>query len=73
MSLTAYKQTIFSDATSMLVFNGPADVAVEWSVSSGPGTVEALSNSTDSRGVACAIYHADGTVGAAVIRVSHGA
>ena len=73
MPLTAYKPRIYSDATSMIVFNGPANVAVTWSVESGPGTVEALSDSTDSRGVACAIYHADGTLGQAVVRCTHGA
>ena len=70
--LTAYKQTIFSDATSTIVFRGPPNVAVEWSIESGPGTVEALSLATDERGVAGAIYHADGTVGDAVVRVAHG-
>ena len=72
MTLTAYKPRIYSDATSMLVFEGPANVAVEWSVSAGPGTVEGLSNSTDARGLACAIYHADGTPGEAVVRCTHG-
>lgn len=72
MALTAYKPRIYSDATSMLVFEGPADVAVEWSVLSGPGTVEALSDSTDGRGLACAIYHADGILGDAVVRCTHG-
>ncbi len=72
MSLTAYKPRIYSDATSMLVFTGPANVAVEWSITSGPGTVEALSASTDDRGLACAIYHADGDVGVAVVEVAHG-
>lgn len=72
MALTAYKPSIYSDATSMIVFEGPANVAVQWTVSSGAGTVEALSDSTDARGLACAIYHADGTVGDAVVRCTHG-
>lgn len=69
--LTAYKPRIYSDATSMLVFEGPANVAVEWSVAAGPGTVEGLSNSTNDRGLACAIYHADGTPGEAVVSCTY--
>lgn len=71
--LTAYKQRIYSDATSVLVFQGPANVAVVWSIESGPGTVEGLSLATDDRGVAGAVYRADGTTGDAVIRCSYGA
>lgn len=69
--LTAYKQTIYADATSMLVFQGQANVAVEWSITSGAGTVEPLSDATDERGIAGAIYRADGTVGDAVVRCAH--
>jgi hypothetical protein len=70
--LTAYKASIFCDATSILVFRGPPNVAVAWEIASGPGTIEGLSNSTDLNGVACAIYRADGSAGQAVCRVSHG-
>ena len=73
MSLTAYKSHIYSDATSILVFRGPANVAVQWSIASGLGAVEALSNSTDSRGVACAIYDPEGSIGQVVVRCTHGA
>jgi hypothetical protein len=71
-TITAYKRRIFADATSMLVFRGPANVALTWSIASGPGTVEALSNSTDDLGVACAIYRVDGTTGDAIIEAQHG-
>ena len=70
--LTAYKPIIYSDATSLIVFKGPANVAVSWSIASGPGTIEPLSSATDDQGVAGAVYHADGTTGDAVVRCQHG-
>lgn len=72
MSLSAYKSTIYADAASIIVFAGPPNVAVAWSLPSGPGTLAPLSNSTNALGVACAVYHGDGTPGQAVVRCTSG-
>lgn len=71
--LTVYPRRIRADATSLFVFQGPANVAVQWSVQSGPGTITPLSTFTDSRGLAAARYNPAGLTGTAVVRVSHGA
>lgn len=71
--LHAYKKRVVADASSLIVFRGPANVAVSWSLTYGLGDIEPLSTSTDDQGVACAVYRPNGTVGTAVVGVSYGA
>ncbi|WP_454752154.1 hypothetical protein [Cupriavidus necator] len=61
-----------ADATAILVFEGPADVAVTWAVASGAGVVTPFGAKTDASGRAWAKYDPAGIAGAAVIEVQHG-
>lgn len=70
--LTAFKPTIYADASSLIVFQGPANVTVAWSIQSGPGTLTPLSTRTNQFGVAAARWTPAGATGTAVIRCSHG-
>lgn len=72
MSLTAYPRNPAADATAMIVFSGPPNVAVAWSLA-GPGAIAPLSGHTDERGVAGAVF-TPGAVGNVVtVSVLHGA
>ena len=73
MTITASSATPRADASSLLAFDGPAHVIVDWSVVSGPGTVTPLSHATDATGRAWAVYRPNGDTGTATIRVQHGA
>lgn len=72
MTITAYPATPRADASSLLAFDGPANVLVAWSVTAGPGTVTPLTNSTDATGRAWAVYRPNGVTGAATVQVQHG-
>jgi hypothetical protein len=74
MSLVALSNPVRDDATSIVLFRGPVNVVVQWSVESGPGIVTPYGPSvTDSRGCAMAIYNPNGGGAAtAVVRVTHG-
>ncbi|WP_196251648.1 hypothetical protein [Cupriavidus necator] len=61
-----------ADATAIVVFDGPPNVAVLWSVASGPGVVTPLGGRTDAQGRAWAKYDPAGLSGAAVIEAEHG-
>ena len=73
MTITASPATPCADASALLAFDGPAQVVVDWSVVSGPGTVTPLSDATDVSGRAWAVYRPNGASGTATIRVQHGA
>jgi type 1 fimbria pilin len=71
-SLTAYPPNVRADGTALLVFKGPADVSLTWSVV-GTGAISDASLYTDARGMASAKY-TPGTVGAtATVTVTYGA
>ncbi len=71
MSLTAYPQNPQADGTALIVYAGPPNVAVEWSLT-GSGSLTPQSFSTDERGAAGAIY-TPGTAGDLVtISITHG-
>lgn len=74
MSLVALSNPVLDTATSVVLFRGPPDVVVQWSVASGPGVVTSVGASvTDSRGCAMAIYNPNGGGAAtAVVQVTHG-
>lgn len=61
-----------ADATAIVVFEGPPNVAVTWLVASGPGVVTPLSGRTDAQGRAWAKYDPAGIPGPATIEVEHG-
>ena len=73
MTITASPATPRADASALLTFDGPANVIVEWSVASGPGTVTPLNHATDAAGRAWAVYRPNGAYGTTTIRVQHGA
>lgn len=70
--LRAVPERIYADATSLVVFQGPANVAVNWSIHLGSGTLEPLSDATDARGLAAALYRAAGSPGTAIVRCRYG-
>lgn len=74
MSIVALSNPVLDDATSVLLFRGPANVMVAWTVVSGPGIVTSLTgDATDSRGLAMALYNPNGGgAGIAVVRCTHG-
>lgn len=72
MTITAYPRTPRADASSLLAFDGPANVLVAWSVVSGPGTVTPITNATDETGRAWALYEPNGVEGAATVEVTYG-
>ncbi|EYS89523.1 hypothetical protein CF68_33005 [Cupriavidus sp. SK-4] len=61
-----------ADATAILVFEGPALVAVTWTIASGAGVVTPFAPQTDASGRAWARYDPAGIAGEAVIEVQHG-
>ena len=73
MTISAMPTLPRADASSLLTFDGPANVLVDWSVVSGPGTVTPLGDATDVTGRAWAVYRPNGESGTATIRVQHGA
>lgn len=72
MSLNANPARVRADGSTLLLFEGPSDVAVSWTVASGPGHVVALADVTDAAGRAWAVYYPDGGSGSARVRVEHG-
>lgn len=72
MSLRMLSNPLHADATAILVFEGPANVAVTWAVASGAGVVTPFAPQTDASGRAWAKYDPAGIAGAAVIEVQHG-
>lgn len=72
MSLRMLSNLLRADATAIVVFEGPPNVAVTWSVASGAGVVTPLDTRTDGSGRAWAKYDPVGIAGAAVIEVQHG-
>ena len=73
MTITANPASPRADASALLAFDGPASVLVTWSVIAGPGHVVPLTDATDARGRAWAVYYPDGGSGSAIIEVIHGA
>ena len=72
MSLTATPDQVRADATSLLVFIGPANRSGVWSLV-GSGTLDAITNYTDGQGRAYAKY-TPGNVGDTVtVSFHHGA
>lgn len=70
-TITAYPSRVRADATAFLVFEGQPWRTVEWSLT-GTGSIEALQEYTDERGIAYAKY-TPGTVGTSpVITVTMG-
>lgn len=72
MSVTANPVSVRADGSTLLLFEGPPDVAVSWTVASGPGHLVPLANVTDVAGRAWAVYYPDGGSGSARVRVEHG-
>lgn len=72
MTISAMPATPRADASTLLAFDGPPHVIVEWSIASGPGTVTPLADATDATGRAWAVYRPNGASGTATIRVRHG-
>jgi hypothetical protein len=71
MTISAYPQNVAVDATSLLIFSGPPNVSIEWTLT-GSGLLEPAEACTDAAGRAHAIY-TPGTVGDVVtIEVTHG-
>lgn len=71
-ALTAHPSGVAADASSLLLYQGLQNRAVQWALT-GSGTLVALSAKTDHAGVAAARY-TPGTVGATVsIEVHAGA
>ena len=71
-TLTSYPAGVAADASSLLLYQGVPNRAVQWALT-GSGTLAALSARTDHAGVAAARY-TPGTVGATVlIEVTAGA
>jgi hypothetical protein len=71
MTITAYPSNPQVDATAMLVFSGPPNVAVSWALV-GSGSLAPETEATDGRGIAAAIY-TPGTAGDTVmVSVTHG-
>jgi hypothetical protein len=71
MTISAYPPNVAVDATSLLVFSGPPNVAVEWTLT-GSGLLTPGAAYTDANGNAHALY-TPGTVGDVVtIEVTHG-
>lgn len=71
MSLTAYPRNPSADATAMIVFSGPPNVAVVWSLD-GAGTITPKSKSTDARGVAGAVFTPNAAGDIVTVLVTHG-
>jgi hypothetical protein len=63
--LTAYPVSPAADASTLLVYQGAANRAVEWTLT-GSGTLAALSRTTDHAGIAGARY-TPGIAGATVL------
>jgi hypothetical protein len=71
MTISAYPANVAVDATSLLIFSGPPNVTVQWTLT-GSGLLEQKEAYTDANGNAHAIY-TPGTVGDTVtIEVTHG-
>lgn len=70
-TLRAVPQVIKSDATSLIIFSGPPNVAVEWSLS-GAGQLSEQSSSTGSNGAASAKYTPvnDGSESSSVVEIT---
>ncbi|MNT32122.1 hypothetical protein D3C72_1679850 [compost metagenome] len=61
-----------ADATAIVVFEGPPNVAVAWSLTSGTGVITPLASRTDAQGRAWAKFDPIGIAGTATIEVEHG-
>lgn len=70
MTITVYPAPVRADASALVVFSGPADRSLAWSLD-GPGTLTPLSLSTDRNGQAAARYTPSG-IGSATISVEYG-
>ena len=70
--LIAVKPRIYADATSLVVFVGPPNVTVKWTLVSGPGDLTALATRTDDTGRAAARWKPNGLTGTAVVRCEYG-
>lgn len=71
MTISAYPPNVAVDATSLLIFSGPPNVTVQWTLT-GSGLLEPGAAYTDASGRAHAIY-TPGDVGDVVtIEVKHG-
>lgn len=71
MSLVAYPPNPSADGTALVVFAGPPNVAVEWSLV-GSGSLAPQGASTDARGVAGAVYTPTTAGDVVTISVTHG-
>ncbi len=54
--ITAYPPNPTADGTCLLVFSGPPNVSIQWVVTLGPGSIDPQSESTDSSGLAAAVF-----------------
>lgn len=67
--IRAYPSSVAADATSLLVYKGPANVTVAWALT-GAGTLTPGPGHTDANGYAHAVY-SPGT-GSPIVSVTHG-
>jgi hypothetical protein len=71
-TIQAYPQQVRADATSLLVFIGPPDSAVSWSLT-GNGTLTSISTFTDGQGRAYARYTPGSPGDTPTVTVDYGA
>ena len=71
MSLNAYPINPRANASALLVFKGPPNVAVSWALA-GYGSITPQSAHTDARGVAGAVFVPVSAGDVVTITVTHG-
>lgn len=71
-TIAAYPQQVRADATSLLVFIGPANSTVSWTLT-GSGTLTAISTFTDGQGRAYAKYTPGSPGDTPTVSVTYGA
>lgn len=73
MSVRAVPTVVAIDASSLIIAQGPADVAVYWSVT-GNGTLYPIHLVTGNNGVAAAVLYPTGAAGDEIsVKVEYGA
>jgi hypothetical protein len=71
MTIVCYPPSPAVGGTALVVYSGTPNVAVQWTLD-GPGTITPNSSTTDSRGVAGAVF-TPAAEGATTISVTYGA
>lgn len=71
LAISALPQYVQPDATSLVIFNGPPNVALSW-VLIGDGTLEDAASFTGANGHASARFVPGATLGTSFIEVTYG-